>query len=210
MSKNTNTAESEILKAMENALKFRNARDKIKQSIEDADTSISKLKSLIAEKQAQKKKAKKNLKKYQNEEKLISAIAGIPSPETERKNRPYYATKGFFDLLNTFDLKGEKKFFEMYNSLKDTKALVRIVLESTYHCFYDKEKPNPDRDYVFIDGVTLRKKINEELKKQEINIEAARIKLDKTYNERINKVDSKNNEETSDSSSVVDNESEYE
>ena len=84
MSKNTNTAESEILKAMENALKFRNARDKIKQSIEDADTSISKLKSLIAEKQAQKKKAKKNLKKYQNEEKLISAIAGIPSPETER------------------------------------------------------------------------------------------------------------------------------
>ena len=204
MSENTDV---KLKKSLENALNFRAKRDKLKQSIIDKDNEISNLKNKIKDKKAEQTKARKSLKKFQDEEKLIKDIAGIPSPENERKSRPYYATKAFFDLINLFNQKGQNDFSQLYNSLQDTKTLARMVLDSSAHGFWDEDGP---RDYVIIEGEKLREKIKTELDNRITRIEDAEKLLDAEYQKKIKIDDSKKDEKTSDSSSVVDNESEYE
>ena len=176
--------EAKNLTPLEAALKFRAERDKTKQAIVDANSNINSFKESLIEEQTKKKILEKDLKKFENEELFLSKIAKIPSAEEERKNRPFYGTKAFFDLLNLFDAAGKNDFSVFYNSLNDTKTLAKLVLESAHHGNYNNNNVSDSdsiNDYVVIKGSVLRKKISDELEKQKVAKEQAKIMLDNEY-----------------------------
>ena len=81
--------------------------------------------------------AKKELKKYENNEAIILQMAGIPTKAVDRKNR-IQAINRYFDLLNLLadgDV-GGKPFSALYNQIRPVTLLFDYVAECA---FYDKE-----------------------------------------------------------------------
>lgn len=117
----------------EKILEFLQARQQAKDEKEAEAGALKKMKEALKRKEKRLEDAKKNLKKYEDEEKFILQVAGIPTDDEDRPNRSK-AIEAFFDVLNHCRFKDSseyKSFSAMYNQVRPVTLLFDYVREAT-------------------------------------------------------------------------------
>ena len=115
------------------ALDFIEKRNRAKDGKEVLEDSIKKMKDRLQEKQKQRKEAEKELKRLQDNKKILIALAGIPTDEEDRPNR-VKAIDAFFDLLNLVPTKTDdedKSFNSLYNRVRPITFLFGYVRDAS-------------------------------------------------------------------------------
>lgn len=142
----------------------------------------------LAEKQ--KREAEKELKKLEDTEKVIIALAGIPTPDEDRANR-VKAIDAYFDLLNLVpyeekDKDGQmvkKPFSALYNKVRPVTKLFEFVRAAAFY--------GSNRNIIGIDVHNLRGMIEKRLEEQDALKEEARKKLEALGQDVLLKEDTK-------------------
>ena len=166
--------------AKQSALRFIYEKQNIEKEKKEADSQLQKIKR---EKSISDKKlanAKNVLKKYENNESIILALAGIPSTADDRPNR-IHAIETLFELLNLLGngkVGFEKKlpFSALYNQVKPIMLLFDYVKQSASY--------NAETKKIEIDGRTLYSLVMTRIAEQKrliANAEAVFAELEKDY-----------------------------
>ena len=124
---------NELTPAQRLALDYIEKRNRAKDGKEVLEDSIKKMKDRLQEKQKQRKEAEKELKRLQDNKKILIALAGIPTDEEDRPNR-VKAIDAFFDLLNVVPTKTDdedKSFNSLYNRVRPITLLFGYVKDAS-------------------------------------------------------------------------------
>lgn len=124
---------NDLTPAQRLALDYIEKRNRAKDGKEVLEDSIKKMKDKLQEKQKQRKEAEKELKRLQDNKKILIALAGIPTDEEDRPNR-VKAIDAFFNLLNLIPTKTDdedKSFNTLYNRVRPITFLFDYVREAS-------------------------------------------------------------------------------
>ena len=124
---------NDLTPAQRLALDFIEKRNRAKDGKDVLEDSIKKMKDRLQEKQKQRKEAEKELKRLQDNKKILIALAGIPTDEEDRPNR-VKAIDAFFNLLNLIPTKTDdedKSFNTLYNRVRPITFLFDYVREAS-------------------------------------------------------------------------------
>ena len=124
---------NDLTPAQRLALDFIEKRNRAKDGKEVLEDSIKKMKDRLQEKQKQRKEAEKELKRLQDNRKVLIALAGIPTDEEDRPNR-VKAIDAFFNLLNLVPTKTDdedKSFNSLYNRVRPITLLFGYVRDAS-------------------------------------------------------------------------------
>lgn len=124
---------NELTPAQRLALDYIEKRNRAEDGKEVLEDSIKKMKERLQEKQKQRKEAEKELKRLQDNKKILIALAGIPTDEEDRPNR-VKAIDAFFDLLNLIPTKTDdedKSFNSLYNRVRPITFLFQYVRDAS-------------------------------------------------------------------------------
>ena len=182
-------------KLKEKAFKARKRKEDLQKKITEAENAIKKLEELKTKRESDIENKKTALSKIDDERELLIKLAGLRNELPNHRSSS--ATKAFFDLLNKFDERPSQDgitFSEKYNSLQNTKLVVKLFFECT--------KYYPDSDNIRIDGNSFRRKIDDLYNRRERLIEEAKEKLDLEWEKVLNNPQEKNDEPGADSVKV--------
>lgn len=115
------------------ALDYIQKRNRMQKGKEALEKSIGKMKGKLQEKEKQCKEAEKELKRLQDNKKILIALAGIPTEEEDRPNR-VKAIDAFFNLLNLIPTKTDdedKSFNSLYNRVRPITLLFGYVRDAS-------------------------------------------------------------------------------
>ena len=124
---------NDLTPAQRLALDFIEKRNRAKDGKDVLEDSIKKMKERLQEKQKQRKEAEKELKRLQDNRKVLIALAGIPTDEEDRPNR-VKAIDAFFNLLNLVPTKTDdedKSFNSLYNRVRPITLLFGYVRDAS-------------------------------------------------------------------------------
>lgn len=138
--------------AKQKALNFIYKKNKAQREKEFADQQYQEVMRAKRESDQKLAQAKKTYSHYENAEKIILQLAGIPSVADDRPNRAH-AIETLFDVLNLLGngKVGTLPFSALYNQIRPVTLLFDYVRESA---FYDEKNKN-----ICIDGRLLYKRV---------------------------------------------------
>lgn len=159
-------------------------RTEVAKQIEQLDLQRKKL-------ERERREADERLSKSVDTEKIIIAMAGLPTPEENNKNR-LRAIDAYFDLLNMFKSSDEQQtqhgkkrtFAELYNKVAPVEKLFEYVRQSA--SYDDGQKA------LRIDGRKLYSLVKSRLKEQEDLKRKAQAEFDRLRLDVDKKVGEKN------------------
>ena len=163
---------NELTPAQRLALDYIEKRNRAKDGKEVLEDSIKKMKDRLQEKQKQRKEAEKELKRLQDNKKILIALAGIPTDEEDRPNR-VKAIDAFFDLLNLVPTKTDdedKSFNSLYNRVRPITLLFGYVRDASR---YDENTKQ-----VVIDGRKLYNLVKARVAEQDRLMQKAQDEFD--------------------------------
>ena len=123
----------DLTPAQRRALDYILKRNRMQKGKEALEKSIGKMKGKLQEKEKQCKEAEKELKRLQDNKKILIALAGIPTEEEDRPNR-VKAIDAFFNLLNLIPTKTDdedKSFNSLYNRVRPITLLFGYVRDAS-------------------------------------------------------------------------------
>ena len=167
---------NDLTPAQRLALDFIEKRNRAKDGKDVLEDSIKKMKDRLQEKQKQRKEAEKELKRLQDNKKILIALAGIPTDEEDRPNR-VKAIDTFFDLLNLIPTKTDdedKSFNSLYNRVRPITLLFGYVKDASR---YDENNKQ-----VVIDGRKLYGLVKARVEEQDRLMEKAQDDFKKLEN----------------------------
>lgn len=167
---------NELTPAQRLALDYIEKRNRAKDGKDVLEDSIKKMKDRLQEKQKQRKEAEKELKRLQDNKKILIALAGIPTDEEDRPNR-VKAIDAFFDLLNLVPTKTDdedKSFNSLYNRVRPITLLFQYVKDASR---YDENNKQ-----VVIDGRKLYGLVKARVEEQDRLMEKAQDDFKKLEN----------------------------
>ena len=163
---------NDLTPAQRLALDFIEKRNRAKDGKEVLEDSIKKMKDRLQEKQKQRKEAEKELKRLQDNRKVLIALAGIPTDEEDRPNR-VKAIDAFFNLLNLVPTKTDdedKSFNSLYNRVRPITLLFGYVRDASR---YDENTKQ-----VVIDGRKLYNLVKARVAEQDRLMQKAQDEFD--------------------------------
>ena len=163
---------NELTPAQRLALDYIEKRNRAEDGKEVLEDSIKKMKDKLLEKQKQRKEAEKELKRLQDNKKILIALAGIPTDEEDRPNR-VKAIDAFFNLLNLIPTKTDdedKSFNTLYNRVRPITLLFGYVREASR---YDENTKQ-----VVIDGRKLYNLVKARVAEQDRLMQKAQDEFD--------------------------------
>lgn len=167
---------NDLTPAQRLALDYIEKRNRAKDGKDVLEDSIKKMKERLQEKQKQRKEAEKELKRLQDNKKILIALAGIPTDEEDRPNR-VKAIDAFFNLLNLIPTKTDdedKSFNTLYNRVRPITFLFDYVREASR---YDENNKQ-----VVIDGRKLYGLVKARVEEQDRLMEKAQDDFKKLEN----------------------------
>ena len=167
---------NDLTPAQRLALDYIEKRNRAKDGKDVLEDSIKKMKERLQEKQKQRKEAEKELKRLQDNKKILIALAGIPTDEEDRPNR-VKAIDAFFDLLNLIPTKTDdedKSFNSLYNRVRPITFLFGYVRDASR---YDENNKQ-----VVIDGRKLYGLVKARVEEQDRLMEKAQDDFKKLEN----------------------------
>ena len=158
--------------AQKSALDFIKRRKRMQDGKKALEKSIGKMKNKLLAKEKQCKEAEEELKKLEDNKKILIALAGLPSEEEDRPKRTK-AIDAFFDLLNLIPTKTDdedKSFNSLYNRVRPITLLFGYVKEASR---YDENAKQ-----VVIDGRKLYSLVKARVEEQDRLMQKAQDAFD--------------------------------
>ena len=166
----------DLTPAQRRALDYIQKRKRMQKGKEALEKSIGKMKGKLQAKEKQRKEAEMELKKLQDNKKILIALAGLPGEEEDRPNR-VKAIDAFFDLLNLIPTKTDdedKSFNSLYNRVRPITLLFGYVKDAS--CYDENAKQ------VVIDGRRLYNLVKARVAEQDRLMEKAQDDFKKLEN----------------------------